>query len=103
MPKYLLLVTQAEKGKASMKLGPRRVDRARRAAEQLGIQIIVDWMLQGEYDLGAYIEAPNDEALTAWLIVLGEIGNRFNVHRAFEPQEYQQILDAVPDVEETPV
>jgi uncharacterized protein with GYD domain len=103
MPKYLLLVHQGDKGKASMKLGPKRVSRAHSIGEQLGVKIIFDWMLQGEYDLGAYVEAPNDEALTAWLIVLGEIGNRFNVHRAFEPDEYQRILDSIPEVEPAPV
>jgi len=102
MPKYLLLVTQAEKGKASMRLGPDRVQRAHRAAEMLDVKILNDWMLQGEYDLGAYVEAPSDEALSTWLVVLGEIGNRFNVHRAFEPDEYKAILQAVPDIEPAP-
>jgi uncharacterized protein with GYD domain len=102
VPKYLLLVTQAEKGKASMALGPQRVERAHRAAEMLGIEILVDWMLQGEYDLGAYVEAPSDEALSTWLVVLGEIGNRFNVHRAFEPDEYKAILASVPEIEPAP-
>jgi uncharacterized protein with GYD domain len=54
------------------------------------------WTL-GPYDVVAVIEAPDDETATAFALASGAQGNiRTTTMRAFDREEFQQIIDKTP-------
>ena len=94
MPKYVGLINWTDQGIRNYRDTVRRVEDARAASEQLGVRIVdVFWTLGG-YDLVVVTEAPDDEALTAFLLQLGSQGNvRTQSLRAFDADEMSRIIE----------
>jgi uncharacterized protein with GYD domain len=56
----------------------------------------VYWTL-GSYDLVTIVEAPDDETVTAFALAAGSQGNiRTTTLRAFDQEQFQQILNKTP-------
>jgi uncharacterized protein with GYD domain len=97
MPTYLSLMHWTKEGIEKVKDSPGRLEAARKAIEPLGGKIKGFYLLMGQYDLAALIEAPDDATLariTLWLASKGSL--RSETHRAFEEDEYQKIIAAIP-------
>jgi uncharacterized protein with GYD domain len=94
MPRYVGLINWTDQGVSNYRDTVRRVEDARAASEQLGVRIVdVFWTLGG-YDLVVVTEAPDDEALTAFLLQLGSQGNvRTQSLRAFDADEMSRIIE----------
>jgi uncharacterized protein with GYD domain len=94
MPRYVGLINWTDQGVSNYRDTVRRVEDARAASEQLGVRIVdVFWTLGG-YDLVVVTEAPDDEALTAFLLQLGSQGNvRTQTLRAFDADEMSRIIE----------
>lgn len=80
-----------------MKQSPDRAKAATAAAEKLGIKVKDIYWTLGQYDAVLIAEAPNDEAVTAWALGTGALGNiRTQTMRAYTADEASKILAKLP-------
>ena len=94
MPRYVGLINWTDQGVRNYRDTVRRVEEARAASEQLGVRIVDIYWTLGGYDLVVVTEAPDDEALTAFLLQLGSLGNvRTQTLRAFDADEMSRIIE----------
>jgi uncharacterized protein with GYD domain len=94
MPRYVGLLNWTDQGISNYRDTVRRVEDARAASEQLGVRIVDIYWTLGGYDLLVVLEASDDEALTAFLLQLGSLGNvRTQTLRAFDADEMSRIIE----------
>jgi uncharacterized protein with GYD domain len=94
MPRYVGLYNWTDQGIRNYRDTVRRVEDGRAAAEQLGVRILDVYWTLGGYDIVVIGEAPDDEALTAFLLQLGSLGNvRTQTLRAFDADEMSRIIE----------
>ncbi len=97
MPTYILLVRFTQKGRESIKDGPARIEAARKTLESLGGEIRSIHLTLGQYDSVAVVEAPDDEALARFSIVVGAKGNvQIESLRAFDEKQYKSLSSNLP-------
>ena len=64
----------------------------------LGVKIKQIFLVLGEYDAVAVLEAPDDEAVARAALYLGRVGTvRTQTMRAFTEEESSKIIDGLPD------
>jgi uncharacterized protein with GYD domain len=96
MSTYVVLNTFTDQGIRAVKQTTKRADAARAAAKELGVNLREILWTQGQYDMVAIIEAPDDAALTAFGLSLAGAGNvRSQTLRAFTKDEMDKILAKV--------
>ena len=95
MATYLALMRWTKEGIEKIKDSPSRLDAARKAIEPAGAKLVSFYMLMGQYDMAAVIEAPDDatyarvslslasKAVSAWK--LSAPLPRTNTGRSFQP------------------
>ena len=94
MPRYVGLINWTDQGIRNYRDTVRRVEDSRALAEQLGVRILDIYWTMGGYDLVAVTEAPDDEALAAFLLQLGSFGNvRTQTLKAFDADEMSRIIE----------
>jgi uncharacterized protein with GYD domain len=93
MATYLVLINFTGQGIRNIKDSPKRVAAVRDLAGGLGIEIRdVFWTL-GAFDGAVLMEAPDDQAVTAWALKVGSLGNvRTQTLRAFRAPDLENIL-----------
>lgn len=64
MPKYVMLSTIGPQGSATLRENPARLREVNRDVESLGVTVLHQWALLGQWDFLNIIEAP-DEATVA--------------------------------------
>jgi uncharacterized protein with GYD domain len=93
MPAYVVLYKFTEQGAKDIKDTVQRAREARRANEQRGFKTHGLYWTQGQYDLVAIVEAPNEEAMMAGLLNIQGAGNvRSETLRAFTENEMEGIV-----------
>ena len=97
MATYIALCNFTEQGIRNVKQTTQRREAAEALARQCGVTMKnVRWTL-GAYDLVAEIEAPDDQALTAFELALAGQGNvRTQTMRAFSREGMDAILAKLP-------
>ncbi|MGA2636254.1 GYD domain-containing protein [Methylocella sp.] len=96
MPTYVTLYTFTEQGLRTIKDTVKRAKTAKKAASDLGINLKEIVWTQGQYDLVAISEAPDEAAATAFLLNLLKAGNlRAQTLRAFTAAEMEKIVEKV--------
>ncbi len=96
MPTYVTLYTFTEQGLRTIKDTVKRAKTAKKAAADLGINLKEIVWTQGQYDLVAISEAPDEAAATAFLLNLLKAGNlRAQTLRAFTAAEMEKIVEKV--------
>ena len=74
-----------------------RLEQARQAIERAGGRLTGFYWTQGEYDLVAITEFPDDETATAFVLATATLGNvRTQTLRAFGAEEMRRILQKLP-------
>jgi uncharacterized protein with GYD domain len=97
MVTYILLVHFTDQGIRNVKQIRERAKAAVSAGEALDVGVKGIYWTMGRYDAVVIADAPNDEALNAWVLGLGSLGNvRTETLRAFSSDEMQRILAAIP-------
>ena len=97
MPTYISLLSFTSQGIQNIKDSPSRVDAARKAFEAAGGRLRDLYLVTGQYDFVAIIEAPDDETVAKVALGLGARGNvRTQTMRAFTEDEYRRIIGALP-------
>ena len=92
MVTYLILINFTEQGIRNIKDSPKRAAAATELARGFGIEIRDIFWTLGAFDGAVLIEAPDDQAVTAWALKLGSLGNvRTQTLRAFRANEFENI------------
>ena len=93
MATYIVLLNFTDQGIRNIKQSPERRKAAHAEAEKLGIKVKDSYSTMGAYDVVLVADAPNDEAITAWVLSRGSQGNtRSQTLRAFSADELNNIL-----------
>ena len=96
MATYLILINFTEQGIRNIKDSPKRAAAATELARGFGIEIRDIFWTLGAFDGAVLIEAADDQAVTAWALKVGSLGNvRTQTLRAFRANEIENIVAKV--------
>jgi uncharacterized protein with GYD domain len=97
MPTYIVLLRFTDRGIASVKEGPSRLDQAKETYRSVGAELKAFYLTTGRYDGVAIVEAPDDATQAKLALSLGARGNtRSETLRAFTEKEYRKIVSELP-------
>jgi uncharacterized protein with GYD domain len=97
MPTYIGLLRFTQKGLENIKEFPARFDAAKQAFQAHGGQVKAFYVVMGQYDAVAVVEAPNDETMAHIALTVASKGNIQTEHlRAFTETEYKKIFAELP-------
>ena len=97
MPTYISLLRLTQQGIQNIKESPNRLAASRKAFEAAGGRLRDIYVVTGQYDFVAVVEAPDDETAARVALSLGALGNvRTETMRAFTEDEYRRIVSALP-------
>jgi len=93
---YISLCNWTEQGIKNVKQTTKRLDAAKKAAAKQGITIRDTYYTMGKYDFVIVSDAPNDEALSRFLLGVGALGNAHTLTmRAFSVDEMNGIIGKI--------
>ena len=93
MATFIALGNFTDQGIRSVKDSTKRADAVRELAKKFGITMKEIYWTLGHYDVVTIIDAPNDEAATAFALAVGSAGNvRTETLRAFSKEDMKGIL-----------
>jgi uncharacterized protein with GYD domain len=93
MPTYIAMLKWTPQGVRDIKQSASRLDAARKEFEAAGTKMKDFYMVSGQYDMIAIIEAPDYAAVAKSILSLVSRGNvTSETCRAFTEQEYRQII-----------
>ena len=93
MATFIALGNFTDQGIRSVKDTTKRADAVRELAKKYGATLKEIYWTLGRYDVVTVLEAPNDEAATAFALAVGSAGNvRTESLRAFSKEEMNGIL-----------
>jgi uncharacterized protein with GYD domain len=96
MATYLVLINFTEQGIRNIKDSPKRAAAATELARGFGIEVRDLFWTLGAFDGAVLIEAADDQAVTAWALKVGSLGNvRTQTLRAFRANEIENIVAKV--------
>jgi len=96
MPTYIALLKWTQKGIASAKDSPGRLDAGREAFKKAGMEIRDTYLTMGRYDLVLVIEAPDDETYAKGMLGLGSQGNvSTETLKAFSEEQFRKIVGSL--------
>jgi uncharacterized protein with GYD domain len=95
MSPYVVLVRFTEQGRKNVKQGPADIDKARKVAHGLGVTIeSIFFIMGGPYDFLVHAQAPDDRAVTKFVLAAGMTGNAdVETMRAFTEDDYRKIIN----------
>ena len=97
MATYIFLINFTDQGIRNVKQTTERAKALTAAAQRLGIKVKDIYWTLGAHDVVLVADAPNDEAVTAWTLGAGSLGNiRTQTMRAFSADELNKILAKIP-------
>ena len=74
MPIYLMLTTLTDEGRRTIKENPQRIKEVNKEVEAMGVKILAQYALLGQYDFANILEASGMEAISKVAIELGARG-----------------------------
>ena len=74
MSVYLMLTTLTDKGRDAIQEDPENLREINREVEHMGVKILSQYALLGQYDFVNILEAPNNEAIAKLAIRLSAKG-----------------------------
>ena len=74
MPTYVMLSTLGPDGWETLRQKPDRIHAVREEVEALGLKVIAQYALMGQYDFLNIIEAPDEQAMARAAIMLAARG-----------------------------
>ena len=93
MPTYIAMLKWTPQGLQSVKQSPSRLDAARKGFEAAGVRMKDFYMVTGQYDMIAVVDASDDAALAKAILGATLQGSiRSETCRAFTEDEYRQII-----------
>ena len=74
MPIYLMLTTLTDEGRKTVKGKPERIKEVNKEVEAMGVKILAQYALLGQYDFANILEASSNEAIVKVAMELGARG-----------------------------
>lgn len=74
MPIYIMLTTLTDEGRKTVKANPQRIKEVNKEVEGMGVRILEQYALLGQYDFLNVLEAPTNEAVSRLAMELGSRG-----------------------------
>jgi uncharacterized protein with GYD domain len=97
MPTYIALLKWTSQGLQNIKQSPSRLDAARKGFESFGVRMKDFYMVTGQYDMVAIVEAPDDLAVAKALLASAAQGSiTTETCRAYTEDEYRKIVGGLP-------
>lgn len=97
MPTYVTLVNFTEDGRENLDELPDRIERIKEMKRSLGGEPLGFFFTMGQYDMIAFSEMPDDEAVAKVELAAALEGEvETEVQRAFTMEEVGDILDELP-------
>jgi uncharacterized protein with GYD domain len=97
MATFISLLRYTHQGITTIKGAPGRIDAARKAYRALGAELKAIYLVMGQYDVVAIVEAPDDTTAVKAALALGSKGNvSSETLRAFPEEEFRQIVADLP-------
>ena len=97
MPTYIAMLKWTPQGLQNIKQSPSRLDAARKGFEAAGAKMKDFFMVTGQYDMVAVIDAPDDTAVAKAILAATSQGSiTSQTCRAFTEDEYRKIISGLP-------
>jgi uncharacterized protein with GYD domain len=94
VPTYIGLINWTDQGIRNVRDTLPRADRADQLGEKYGVRIDRLYWTVGPYDLVGILEAPDEEAVSAFALELGATGRvHTTMLRAYEREEMSRIIE----------
>ena len=74
MPIYVMLTTLTDEGRKTIKSNPQRIKEVNKEVESMGVKILAQYALLGQYDFINILEASGNEAISRVAVELGARG-----------------------------
>ncbi len=74
MAVYVMLTTLTDEGRKTVKDNPARIKEVNKEVEAMGVKILAQYALLGQYDFVNVLEAPGNEAMVRVAVELGARG-----------------------------
>ncbi len=74
MPIYVMLTTLTDEGRKTVKEKPVRIKEVNKEVEEMGVKILAQYALLGQYDFINILEAQSNEAIAKVAMALGARG-----------------------------
>jgi len=74
MPIYVMLTTLTDEGRKTIKANPQRIKEVNREVENMGVKILSQYALLGQYDFINILDAPDNETISKLALELGSRG-----------------------------
>ncbi len=74
MPIYVMLTTLTDEGRKTIKEKPERIKEVNKEVENMGVKILAQYALLGQYDFANILDAPSNEVISKVAIELGARG-----------------------------
>ena len=71
---YLMLTTLTDEGRKTIKQKPERIKEVNKEVESMGVKILAQYALLGQYDFANILEAPSNEVISKVAVELGSRG-----------------------------
>lgn len=96
MATFVVLSRYTHQGVEHIKASPDRVEAGRKAFHSKGAELKSFYLLMGQYDSLAIVEAPSAEVMVQVVLELESKGNvRTETHRAFSEAEFRKIVAGI--------
>jgi uncharacterized protein with GYD domain len=96
MPTYIGMLKWTPQGLQNIKKSASRLEAARKGFEAAGAKMKDFYMVTGQYDMIAIVEAPDDATLAKAILGSTSQGNiTSETCRAFTEEEYRQIISGL--------
>ena len=74
MPLFVMLTTLTDEGRKTVKTNPERIRQVNKEVESMGVKIISQYALLGQYDFINILEAPDSQSVVRVSMELGARG-----------------------------
>ena len=74
MPLYIMMSTLTDEGRKTVMSNPQRIKEVNRELEPMGVKVIAQYVVLGQYDFINIIEAPDNETIAKLALELGSRG-----------------------------
>jgi len=73
MALYIMMTNLTDEGRKTVKTNPQRIKEVNKEVEAMGVKILAQYVVLGQYDFINILEAPNNQAIAK---VATELGSR---------------------------
>ncbi len=74
MPTFIMLTNLSAEGVQTLKNNPGRVQEVNKEVEQLGVKVVDQWAVLGQYDFITVVDAPDAKTMAKVSVELGSRG-----------------------------